>query len=107
MAASGATIYRIAYTKAISGTPRVEETRDGTYTGMGLDIDEIRDIFYHRGWNPEYSHQAWQRCLAQWEDFDNIKRIGRTIFFIPRFCDRTNCAVKIERAMPEGAEAVI
>lgn len=107
MAASGATIYRIAYTKAISGMPRIEETKEKTYCGMGLDLEDIRGIFYSRGWNPAYSHQAWQRCIAQWEDFDNIRRIGRSIFFIPRFCDRTNCAVKIEKVMPEGAEAVI
>lgn len=107
MAASGATIYRTAYTMAISGPGRVETTKDGTYCGMGLDIDEIRTLFYTRGWNPAYSHQAWQRCLAQWEDFHNIKRIGRSIFFIPKFCDQTTCATKIERIMTPDAVAVI
>lgn len=107
MAASGAAVYRQAYIQAISGPAKVEPLDGVDYCGMGLTVKEIRAIFESRGWNPSYSHQSWQRALATWEEFHNIRRIGKSVFFIPRDCDRTMCAVKIERIMTPQAVAVI
>lgn len=107
MAASGETIYRLAYMMAIGGAP-ITETVDGQdYCGVGLDIDDVRRIFNARGWNSSYRHRSWQRAIEMWEEFHNVRRIGHTVFFVPKFCDMTTCAVKIQSAMTENAVAVI